>query len=433
MKGLIDRLLGRKPGTPLAFDDAKKLVRHDDVAIRRELAERDDIRPELLYFLAEDKDATVRQAIAANRTSPRQADLLLARDADDSVRTGVVGKIATLLPETAGREQGRAREATAEVLTVLARDQVVHIREILAETLKDLAIAPPDVVRRLARDDSLTVSLPVLQHSPVLTDDDLIAIVAESPAAARLSAIARRATVSSRVADAVVSSGSEDAVAALLANSSAQIREETLDRLMDQAPKKPSWHGPLVARPQLPPRAMVKLATFVARSLVDELRRRSDLDATTAGAVAEVMEKRIASDPLWADEGPKAAKAPAELGESLLEREHRRAMALKDMGSLSDDKLSRAISQGQRPVVLASLAAGSGFSIKQVEAILGSRNAKAVVALVWKAGFGMEVAYQVQVRIAAILPRAAVDPGDDGGYPMAEEELAWQLEGFAEK
>ena len=58
---LIDRILGRKPGTKLAYDEAKQLVRHDDPSVRRELAERDDIKPELLYFLAEDKDAQVRR------------------------------------------------------------------------------------------------------------------------------------------------------------------------------------------------------------------------------------------------------------------------------------------------------------------------------------------------------------------------------------
>ena len=53
----------------------------------------------------------------------------------------------------------------------------------------------------------------------------------------------------------------------------------------------------VVQRPQLPARAMVRLATFVAKSLVEELKRRSDLDPAAASAVNQVMEKRIASDP----------------------------------------------------------------------------------------------------------------------------------------
>jgi uncharacterized protein (DUF2336 family) len=432
--GLIDRLLGRKPGSKLAYDEAKQLVRHENPEIRRELAQRGDVKPELLYFLAEDKDSTVRRAIAGNQTTPRQADLLLARDADLAVRTGVVEKIATMLPAISAKEHGRAREATAEVLAVLAQDQVVRVREILADTLKDLAIAPADVVRRLAADQSLTVSLPVLQHSPVLSDDDLVGIDSSSAADERLQAIARRADVSPRVADAVAATGSESAVAALLGNNSAQIREETLDRLIEQAPTRPSWHPPLVRRPKLPARAMVRLATFVARSLVEELKRRSDLDPATASAVNEVMEKRIASDPAWASETQdKAQREDEEIGESLVEREHRRALALKEQGELRDELVSRAIAAGQRPFVIASFSAASGLTVRQVEDIIASKNAKAVVALVWKGGFAMDLAYQAQLRLAAILPRVAVDPADDGGYPMSEDELSWQLEGFAEK
>ena len=437
MKGLIDRILGRNAGAKLAYDEAKQLVKHEDPAVRSELAERGDIRPELLYFLAEDKNPDVRRAIAGNKTTPRLADLLLARDADPSVRTGVVEKIARVMPEIGTAEQGRAREATAEVLTVLAQDQIVRVREILADTLKDLAIAPPAVVRRLAADESLTVSVPLLQHSPVLTDDDLVGIVASTSADERLQAIARRSTVSPRVADAVAATGSEVAVAALLGNTSAQIREETLDRLIEQAPARPSWHNPLVKRPTLPPRAMVRLATFVARSLVEELKRRSDLDPATASAVSEVMEKRIASDPAWASERPAGGEVVIDdeggIGESLLEREHRRALGLKEKGQLSDDLIARAITSGQRPFVVASLSAASGLTLRQVENVLASKNPKAVVALVWKGGFGMDLAYQAQVRLAAILPRVAVDPADDGSYPMSADELSWQIEGFAEK
>lgn len=430
---LIDRILGRKPGTKLAYDEAKQLVRHEDPSVRRELAQRNDIKPELLYFLAEDKDTQVRRAIAGNQTTPRQADLVLARDADIAVRTGVVEKIATVMPEIGKAEKGRAREATAEVLAVLAQDQVVRVREILADTLKDLAIAPPEVVRRLAIDESLTVSLPVLQHSPVLSDDDLVTIVSSTQADERLQAIAKRPTVSARVADAVAATGSEGAVAALLGNNSAQIREETLDRLIEQAPRRPSWHGPLVQRPKLPARAMVRLATFVAKSLVEELKRRSDLDPATASAVTEVVEKRIASDPAWASEARPDPIVGHEVGESMLEREHRRASMLKSQGELHDDLISRAIAAGQRPFVVAALSAASGLTIRQVEDIVASKNPKAVVALCWKAGFKMDLAYQAQVRFAAILPRAAVDPADDGGYPMSPDELSWQLEGFAEK
>jgi len=54
--------------------------------VRRDLASRADVEPEILYFLTEDPSAEVRRRIAANKATPVQADLLLARDTDQEVR-----------------------------------------------------------------------------------------------------------------------------------------------------------------------------------------------------------------------------------------------------------------------------------------------------------------------------------------------------------
>ena len=64
---------------------------HDE---RRELAQRGDVRPEILYYLASDPDTEVRRNIARNNKAPRHADLLLAKDEKDEVRIDVAGKIA---------------------------------------------------------------------------------------------------------------------------------------------------------------------------------------------------------------------------------------------------------------------------------------------------------------------------------------------------
>ena len=74
-------------------------------AVRARLAERQDVRPEIHYFLAEDPASQVRCKIAANRATPGQADLLLARDSDESVRLLLARKISILLPELDAAER----------------------------------------------------------------------------------------------------------------------------------------------------------------------------------------------------------------------------------------------------------------------------------------------------------------------------------------
>ena len=46
------------------YEQAKKLARHGNPVVRRELAARDDVRSEFLYYLSEDPSPEVRRADA---------------------------------------------------------------------------------------------------------------------------------------------------------------------------------------------------------------------------------------------------------------------------------------------------------------------------------------------------------------------------------
>src|SRR3546814_17455518 len=72
----------------------------------------------------------------------------------------------------------------------------------------------------------------MLKYSEVLTDDDLIAIVRGKDAAAQQVAIAQRPTVSTAVADALIDTGNETAVARLVANEGADLTEAALGRVI---------------------------------------------------------------------------------------------------------------------------------------------------------------------------------------------------------
>ena len=294
MKSLKELFGGLFKSGEIPYDKAKEMARHEDVTVRRELAGRQDVKPEILYYLAEDNDAGVRRVIAANASAPRHADLLLAADADHEVRVGLAEKIALLAPGLTSDEQDKIRLMTYEALEILARDQVVRVRQIIAETLKDVADAPAEVIRNLARDVELVVSAPILEYSPVLTTDDLLAIIASDPIHGALFAVSRRRNIDNSVADAIVATDNAEVIAELLGNSSAQIREETLDNIIDRAADVEIWHDPLVRRPKLPSGAAPKLARFVAENLLEILTARQDLDADVAEQVRNVVNRRLA-------------------------------------------------------------------------------------------------------------------------------------------
>ena len=480
--------------SPIDYETAKTMARSRDQTVRQRLAARNDIRPELLYYLANDQAVEVRREIAANARTPRQADLLLASDRDSHVRTGLARKIARLAPNLPPERLDQIERMTLDILETLARDQATEVRRILADELKDVATAPATVINRLARDVELSVCGPVLRNSPILSDEDLLEIILGQSPDGALSAIADRANVGATVVDAIAASNDAGAIAVLLINPSAQIREETLDRIIDRAADNEPWHGPLVRRPRLPARAAARLATFVADSLLQVLRTRTDLGPDAARQVAESVRHRLTRHPLgmadssevdppwavaptpvstapsmaepvdppwataslatplppspplssapgkpvdppWAKVAPDPdAIEPSTGGQRINgksgEKPSNRAARLHDDGHLDETAIMDALSEGDRLFVTMALAKRAGTTVAVVDRVLATHGARPVTALVWRAGLSMRTARQIQLRLAQIPPKDVLNPRNGTDYPLAEADMRWQLDYF---
>ncbi|HEY9548190.1 MAG TPA: DUF2336 domain-containing protein [Kiloniellaceae bacterium] len=407
----------------LSYEESRELAHNGSDRARADLAVRIDLRPEVLYFLAEDPSTEVRRRIAANAKTPRHADLILARDADEAVRAELAAKIAKLTALEGRGAQEKAQRVVEETLELLARDQATRVRRILAEALKSVAGAPPQVIQRLARDAEDVVACPVLEFSPLLSEEDLLEIIASAGLSSRLCAISRRRNLGEAISDAIVQRNDREAVSELLANGSAQIREETLDSLIAASVKETAWQPALVARPALPAGAVRKLAGFVAESLLQKLQSRSDLDARTVKAVAEVVRKRIEEG---SRETPAAAK-PAAPGSHPAEEVAR----LKKAGRLNGEAVGDAVLAGQRDFVRHALATMAGVGLDYVDRVLQGHSAKGITALAWKAGCSMRVALQLQTNMGGIPPNKALHARDGSDFPLSPEEMEWQLDFFA--
>ncbi|WP_142849093.1 DUF2336 domain-containing protein [Telmatospirillum sp. J64-1] len=405
----------------LTYEQMRELARHPDPKVRCRLAARQDLRPEILYFLAEDEDAEVRRAIAANNATPHQADLLLARDADGGVRSRLAEKIAHLAPHLSSDERDRLRRMAYETLELLARDQLVRVREILAEALKDVADVPPETIRRLAHDTEITVAGPVLENSPVLTDEDLLEIINGSPIQGALRAISRRRGVHPAVCDAIAATEDREAVATLLGNPSAQIREETLDHLIERSREVEQWQDPLVRRPRLSRHAAARLAQFVADHLIEVLKTREDFDAATLDAVAQAVQERL------------AATHDKEEGNSSLHVNAPEAVArrMHAAGTLDEAAVVRAVGAGDKNFVIAALAVRAGLPLAVVANMVATHSAKGITAACWKAGLSMTLAVQLQTRLAHIPAGDVLHPRGVASYPLTEDEMIWQIEFFS--
>ncbi len=395
---------------PLGYDEEKRLASDGDIEVRRAIARREDVQPEILYYLAEDEAWEVRREIAGNTATPSQANVLLAYDENADVRCDLARKISRLLPDLSPTEQVRVRETAIEVLEVLADDQLPRVRQIIAEELKHTLLAPHGLVKRLAKDMEAIVHAPVLEYSPLLNDDDLLEIIKSGSPSTALAAMSRRGTVSEPLSQAIVETMDVDAISSLLANGSAQIREETLDQVISQAETTATLHKPLVMRRDLSLRAVRRIAGFVASSLVDILVQSNKLPPTLASELTNSVRQRIAT-------GKGEAASAAE-----------RVEAAIASGELDDEYVADAIERGDTEFVTQAFAQRAGLPGDAVAEILEGDKPRLIVALVWKAGFSMRVAVRVETRIARIKPEAMLYARDGVDFPMTAAEMSAQFD-----
>ena len=385
----------------------KELLAASDLAARLRLAGAPDTRPEILYYLAGDESDEVRQAVAANPATPVQADQMLSEDADEDVRADLALKIARLLPDMPRDEQEKVRELTFDMLKRLASDQLPRVRALLAEELKSSRDVPVSIVRQLALDVAAIVSTPVLEYSPLLSDLDLMEVIAAGCAQEALCAIASRETVSEDVPDAVVATLDVPAVATLLANKKASVREATLDKITKNAADVQSWHESLVMRPGLSIRAIRRVAGFVASSLLEVLAERNDLDGETTRFLKKRLKARI-------DETE---------GELQVE-EQEKARVLDQSMLLDDEAVEQGMLSGRADLVLEALTLRSELAPEVVRKIINSASPKVVTALAWKANLSMRTAIQLQSRTARIPPKKMLNARLGTDYPLTPEEMA---------
>ena len=402
-------------GDVLTYEEQRRLLAGSDAAQRRQLAGRNDLRPEVLYYLASDGDTQVRQAVAGNPTAPPHAELLLAKDIEADVRAELARKIGRLIPGLAPGEQNKAVELSLQALELLAHDQLPRVRGIVAEQLRSSLKAPKDVVLWLAKDLEAIAHAPILEYSPLLSDADLLEVIATGTAHGRLDAIAKRRNLAADVSDAIVATLDVPAVATLLTNRSAQVREDTLDRIIDNAAGIDGWHEPLVMRAELSVRAMRRIAGFVAAALVSRLCQRHDLPDDLARELMDGAQKKLKSG-----------------GDSQANSTHKRVRKLFDDGALSEELVASAIEEVDRDFVQHALALRAELSPEVVERVLSSRNAKAVVALAWRAKFSMRLAMRLESKIARIPPPQMLNARNGSDYPLSEHELKKQVEFFAD-
>jgi uncharacterized protein (DUF2336 family) len=130
------------------------------------------------------------------------------------------------------------RTAAEGALLMLLDDPSPLVRQAMADVFARSAEAPAAIVQALSLDQP-SIALPVLEHSPLLIDADLVDIVATGNNDMQC-AIARRINLPASVCAAIAEVGSPAAALELIENAQAELPPFSWDRIVER-------HGHLAA------------------------------------------------------------------------------------------------------------------------------------------------------------------------------------------
>jgi uncharacterized protein (DUF2336 family) len=150
------------------------------------------------------------------------------------------------------------------------------------------------VAIRLAKDVD-SVSLPILNFSPVFTDQDLCEIIRVG-GPIRQVAIASRPMLSERVTTTIVEHGVEKAVQTACANDNASFAEKTLQTVVERFAKSEAVLSAVAYRQALPLAVTEKLINVVSDQLRDHLINHHALTPQVALEIAMGSRERATVD-----------------------------------------------------------------------------------------------------------------------------------------
>jgi uncharacterized protein (DUF2336 family) len=198
----------------------------------------------------------------------------LLEDKTSDSRADITNKIAASYSGEALNEP--EKQIAEQIFRLLVRDTEIKVRASLAENLKSSTQIPRDIVMSMAQDVA-EVSLPILQYSEVLNDEDLLDIIRTSAENNKYVAIAKRNKVSETISDSLVQKGNEEVVGSLLNNIGAVLTESVFANIIERHKENPNLLEAMTSHPQLPVGVVEKLVTLVSSNIAETLKQKYHL------------------------------------------------------------------------------------------------------------------------------------------------------------
>jgi uncharacterized protein (DUF2336 family) len=182
------------------------------------------------------------------------------------------------------------RAAAEGALLMLLDDPSPLVRRAMAEVFARSASAPAAIVEALSIDQP-SVALPVLEHSPLLIDADLVDLVATGTSEIQC-AIARRINLPASVCAAIAEVGSPSSALELIENPYAELAPFSWDRIVERHGHLAAIRESMLVLEDLPATTRLALVAKLTDTLTQFVVARQWLSADRAGRLAgEAMDR----------------------------------------------------------------------------------------------------------------------------------------------
>lgn len=182
-----------------------------------------------------------------------------------------------------------------EVMTLLAHDAEVQIRRTLSENLKNNSSIPHHLALRLAQDVA-EVSIPMLEVSSLLTQEDLVNIVRNPKELATLTTIAGRVDVSKPLSSALIDTAEEKVINTLVNNKKADVSDEDIREVLTNFANSSNIIEALVNRGGLPISIVEQMLDMVSNELKKQLVKQYKISQKVAGEIVNATHEQATLD-----------------------------------------------------------------------------------------------------------------------------------------
>jgi uncharacterized protein (DUF2336 family) len=261
------------------------------------------------------------------------------------------------------------RAAAEGALLMLLDDPSPLVRQAMADVFARSTEAPAAIVQALSLDQP-SVALPILEHSPLLIDADLVDIVATGNCDMQC-AIARRLVVPASVCAAIAEVGSAAAALELIENAYAELAPFSWDRIVERHGHLAAIRESMLVLEDLPAATRAALVAKLSETLAQFVVARNWLSADRAGRItAEACERSTINI---------AARSRGEEMCGLVRH-------LRVTGQLTAGLILRALLSGNLELFNVALAELSDLPQARVAALLHERGVATLNGLLRRAG-----------------------------------------------